>query len=126
MSSCKNCGSNVGAETVACVACGQSFVSAVVLEGASGSISAALNVQVGRRLLERAVGDEARYAADVQFCLERNARGAWSLMPMAGVPNPTFVNGVAAPSTGLDLNEGDEVSIAGKAGRLKVRFLREV
>jgi len=105
--------------------CNQSFVRGVAFEGTTGSISASLPTQVGRALLARAIGDDARYASTTQFHVERSSDGSWLLRPVQAAQNPTFLNGCPVPPEGAPLREGDQVSLAGKAGVMKVRIIRE-
>ena len=124
---CKNCGSAGSDPTAtACPVCNHSFVKAVVLEGSSGAVITALSIDVGPALLARAIGaDDAKCSSSPQFRLVRAEDASWSLVASQSARNLTFVNGACVPPEGVRLMAGDEVSLAGKAGRMKVRFERE-
>ena len=125
MIQCRNCGSMVKIDLASCVACNHSLIRSIVLEGAIGSVSASLPTAVGSALLQLTIGDDARFAATEQFHLDRPRGGLWFLFPKDRTRNATFVNGASVPSAGVELKDGDEISLAGKAGRMRVRIVRE-
>ncbi len=125
MIQCRNCGSMNSIDLASCVACNHSFIRSIVLEGALGSVSASLRTAVGSALLQLTIGDDARFAATEQFYLNRSIGGPWFLLPKDRTRNATFVNGASVPSAGVELKDGDEISLAGKAGRMRVRIVRE-
>lgn len=122
---CRNCGTTIDPSSISCMVCHQSLVRAMRLEGAAGTVELAIGTVVGQALLRRIVGDESRFATIAQFRIERDHGGAWHLRPAPEARNPTFVNGAPVPDAGHRLSDGDQVSLAGKAAHLTVRFLME-
>jgi hypothetical protein len=120
---CRHCGSGVESTAIACVVCNHSLVRAVRLEGSVGSLEAAIATDVGAAILKRVIGDDARYATMTQFRITRGPDGAWMVEQSPGAKNPTFVNGTAVPHAGHRLADGDQISLAGKAGHVTVRLV---
>lgn len=120
---CRHCGSAVEPAAIACVVCNHNLVRAVRLEGSAGSLEASIATDFGAAILKRVVGDDARYATMNQFRIARGTDGAWLVQHSPSAKNPTFVNGSAVPDDGHRLADGDQISLAGKAGHLTVRLV---
>lgn len=120
---CRHCGSGVEPTAIACMVCNHSLVRAVRLEGSAGSLEASISTDIGAAVLKRVIGDDARYATMTQFRIARGPDGAWLVEHSPGAKNPTFVNGAAIPHAGHRLVDGDQISLAGKAGHVTVRLV---
>lgn len=120
---CRHCASAVEPTAITCVVCNSSLVRAVRLEGGAGSLEASIATDVGAANLKRVIGDDARYATMTQFRIVRGSEGAWRVEHSPSAKNPTFVNGAAVPHEGHRLADGDQISLAGKAGHLTVRLV---
>ncbi len=82
-----------------------------------------IDTPVGRSLLSRVVGDEARYAAECQFHLTRcEKRAAWVISQDPNAVNPTQVNGNVVPLGGVPLSTGDRITIAADKAPIKVKI----
>ena len=68
----------------------------------------------------RICGEDARFVDERQFTLHKGD-DSWILSPNLSVKNETFVNGVAVAGD-TALNEGDEISLKGKAAFIKISF----
>lgn len=124
---CQDCGYEAidsGSESGACPGCGRVAFGKLVLAGSAGSIETKIDLQAGRGLLRRAIGEDAQYAAEDQFRVRRDgARGGWVLEPVRGVVNETWLNGEPIPEGDPPtLKPGDTLSIKGKCGLLEVRL----
>jgi hypothetical protein len=82
-----------------------------------------LTTLVGRRLLEPVVGDEARFASDVQFeVVKEGSLGHWEVRPGPGAANATCLNGDPLGGPSRALQDGDVLSIGRDKAKLTVRF----
>lgn len=122
---CRQCGSAVEPMALTCVVCNHSLVRAVRLEGSAGSVEASVATDIGEPILKRVIGEDARFATMAQFRLARGPDGAWMAQQSPGARNPTFVNGAALAETGHRLADGDQLSLAGKAGHMTVRLVMD-
>ena len=120
MATCPKCGTEIPEGTHGCPACGAEAVSRVVLTGSAGVMSSGVDLMFGRILAGRICGDESRFMDEHQFTL-RKGDESWMLSPNMAVKNETFVNGVAVTGDTV-LNEGDEISLKGKAAFIKVSY----
>lgn len=78
---------------------------------------------VGKALLKRAVGEEARFASEPQFHLKRCEDNAtWLIKQEPKAMNPTMVNGIAITGEGTKLAAGSEVTIGPDKARLRVKI----
>ena len=117
---CPNCGTEIPDGETGCPACGTGSISRIVLTGAAGSMSSGVDLPFGRIHAGRICGEDARFMDEKQFTLVKGDDG-WILSPNLSVKNETFVNG--SPITGDTLlNEGDEVSLKGKAAFIKISY----
>lgn len=77
---------------------------------------------VGKSLLRRAVGDDARFASEPQFHLSRcEDNSSWLIRQEAKAVNATLMNGVAITEEGTKLTTGAEITIGVDKARLRVR-----
>ncbi len=114
---CKACGfeANPDAE-LKCEACGYSEATILTLtsQATGKSIEMRIATAVGKQLLKSFVGEESRFASEVQFRLARDtAIGNWTITPELSATNPTFLNrqpltGVAVVDDGSVLSIGPE------------------
>ena len=117
---CPKCGMEIPEETRGCPACGAGAVSRIILTGATGSMSSGVDLIFGRIHAGRICGEDAKYVTERQFTLCKGD-DAWILSPDLSAKNATFVNGVAVAGD-TALNEGDEISLKGKAAFIKISF----
>lgn len=77
------------------------------------ALQVGVRTEVGKHLAVQ-FGDDARFLAAPQFVLERRADRQWQVVPVAGTPNETLVNGdpLTAPRV---LGEGDVIAVGRKA-----------
>jgi len=120
MATCPKCGTEIPEGTRGCPACGAGSIARIVLTGASGSMSSGIDIDIGRIHAGRICGDDARFMEEKQFTL-RKGDESWIISPNLAVKNETFVNG-AAIAGDTALNEGDEISLKGKAAFIKVSY----
>lgn len=94
------------------------------LRGLCAHIDFRLGAAVGRPLLHKAVGDDARFADHHQFTLIRDSELGW-LVEAAVTRNPTCLRGKLIPS-GVPqiLADGDELTVGGTKARLLVEIIR--
>jgi hypothetical protein len=114
---CNACGfeANPDADSK-CEACGYSEATILMLTSrATGkSIEMQIATAVGKQLLKSFVGDESRFASDVQFRLARDAAsGDWTVTHDSSAANPTFLDvqplvGSAVVKDGSVLSIGPE------------------
>lgn len=103
-----------------CPGCGWHAYSRLNIVGQTGqTTSFGMSSKVGRKLIEKLCGDDARFAnQDAQFLIERPDRSSWYALPSKSV-NPTFLNG--KPLEGrTKLNNGDILSIGPARARMAV------
>ena len=117
---CPKCGTMIPEGVSGCPACGDGALKRIVLTGAAGVFSSGIDIEFGQALARKTSGDESRFLECRQFDLKRVGDG-WSIAPVAGVRNETFLNG-ASLAAESPLNEGDEISVKGKAAFMKVSF----
>jgi hypothetical protein len=122
---CPQCGFVHENEAVrVCEACG--FVRpggrlALVAEDTGKRLQVGVDTAIGKELLETFAGADHVYAADPQFLLARDAAcGGWSIAPVAGATNPTFLNGAALGAAPAPLEPGALITIGPARLRLRV------
>jgi len=92
----------------------------LVLRGARGDIRTRAALAPGRSLLERAIGDDARFTdGRPQFEVVPEG-GRWTVRPTSPL-NPTFLNGAPLRAPAV-LKEGDVLSIQSVYAKLTVSF----
>lgn len=96
----------------------------MVLRGAIGKgLSTRIDLDVGQRLLRGIVGDDAKYASELQFRLVRRSLEGWVLEAAAGTTNETWHNGApVAARTTVVLRPGDEISLRGRRATVRIEF----
>jgi serine/threonine protein kinase len=82
-------------------------------DAAGQEIRIGVRTDVGKNLLRR-FGEDARYADDLQFTLERDTTGGWAVLPRAGTTNETLLNGKAITGQS-SLKDGDVLSVGREA-----------
>ena len=118
---CPKCGTEIPDGTRGCPACGAGSIARIVLTGSSGSMSSGIDLDFGRIHGRRICGDDARFMDDKQFSLHKGDEN-WVISPNLSVKNETFVNG-AAIAGDTAINDGDEISLKGKAAFIRVSFI---
>ena len=117
---CSQCGTEIPAGCNGCPACGWGAVPKITLSGSEGSLSSAIDLEFGKSLAGKVVGEDAKYMDDIQFFL--NLRGdTWYVKPHPRLRNPVWLNGTQL-DTESPLSDGDELSLKGKAGFIKVNY----
>jgi hypothetical protein len=107
-----------------CEACG--YVRAagklvLVAEETKKRLPVGVDTAIGKELLETFAGADHVYAADPQFLLARDlVRGGWSIAPVPGAKNPTFLNGAALGTAPAPLEPGALITIGPARLRLRV------
>jgi hypothetical protein len=122
---CPQCGFIHENEAVrVCEACGYVRAAgklALVAEDTGKRLQVGVDTAIGKELLETFAGEDHVYAADPQFLLARDAtRGGWSIAPVAGAKNPTFLNGAALGDAPAPLEPGALITIGPARLRLRV------
>jgi hypothetical protein len=110
-----------------CEACGYARAAgrlALVAEETGKRLPVGVDTAIGRELLETFAGADHVYAADPQFLLARDpVLGGWTIAPVAGAKNPTFLNGAALGGAPAPLEPGAVITIG--PTRLKLRVENE-
>jgi len=104
--------------------CGYVRFGKLILSVSEAGQEARMNVDtpVGKALLKRLVGEDARFASEPQFHLRRSdAHSAWVVVPEEKAVNATYVDGVKAHELGVKISTGSEITIGADKARLKVR-----
>ena len=118
---CPKCGAEIVDAMKGCPSCGYGSKERIVLTGSAGSVRSTTHLDIDQTLARRISGDDARFVdLTRQFTLRKGDEN-WFLCPNPAAKNETFVNG-AAVSGDLVINEGDEISLKGKAVFIKVSF----
>ncbi len=73
--------------------------------------------EVGRRICSK-LGDDSRFLSEVQFVLDKDGSGAWSIRPNPEATNETLLNGKAIISK-TKLENGDEIAVGREAKGIK-------
>jgi hypothetical protein len=94
------------------------------LLGEHGHLDFRVGGVVGRPLLQKAVGDDSRFADHHQFTVIRDPDLGW-LVEATASKNPTRLQGKEL-SAGVpqSLAEGDVITVGASKGRLSVKFIR--
>ena len=86
-------------------------------------ISIMISTNFGKDLLRSFAGEEAMYASNPQFLIQKDvAGGGWYLEHSATAKNPTFVDGAPALAARRKLEADTNVTIGPDKMRLTVRF----
>ncbi len=81
-----------------------------------------IDTEVGRYLLAFA-GEDARFAANPQFRLQRHSGlKSWAVVHDAAARNPTFLNGLALPAEAAAVKTGDVLSVGPERIPLRVEI----
>jgi hypothetical protein len=122
---CSRCGTDNDEHATVCHGmCGYVRFGKLILVSSETGEEVRMNVDtpVGKSLLKRLVGDEARFASEPQFQLRRSeAQSAWVIVPDEKAVNATYVNGAKAEGCGVKIDNGAEITIGTDKVRLKVR-----
>lgn len=121
---CSKCGGALIAEGGACSDCGHLDAGALRLRGPAGEVRAGLTTVVGKPLLQRLIGSDARIADHEQFRLVRDPRLGWQIEPCSAV-QPTFRNGAQlSPGVAAPLCHGDVIAIGSASAHVIVEIER--
>lgn len=127
---CPQCGMQNDESEDACVGmCGHMRLSRLVLTAVVSGYEMRFNVdsEVGRTGLQKAAGEEARFASQPQFKVFRApGNPVWLISHCASATNPTFLNGKALGTDAQPLGDSDTVSVGPKRLVLKVRKERSI
>ena len=118
---CDRCGTEYPDTENGCPACGYGSAAKLLLRGSAGEISTAIDLDFGKVLGSKVVGDDSKYMDDIQFML-RFKDDKWYVKPYPRVKNPLYVNG--SPLAGeTELSDGDRLSLKDKAGFIDVTYV---
>lgn len=117
---CSRCGTEYPDTENGCPACGFGSSPKLKLIGSAGEISTAVDLDFGKILGCRVIGDDCRYMDDVQFML-RFRDDKWYVKPYPRTRNPLYVNDTQISSE-TELSDGDRLSLKGKAGFIDVSY----
>lgn len=121
---CVKCGRTLLAEDTPCPDCGHFELGTLVLRGSDGALEFSVGCEVGRPLLPKAVGDDAKFAETVQFILRPDKALGWMLEPCSA-RNPTRQNDVElAAGCLVRLQSADIITIGKDKARLIVKIIR--
>jgi len=127
---CPQCGMQNDDAEDACVGmCGHMRLSRLVLTAVASGHEMRFNVdtEVGRTGLQKAAGEEAKFASQPQFKVFRaSGKPGWLISHCATATNPTFLNGKAVGAEAQLLRDSDTVSIGPKRLVLKVRTEKSI
>lgn len=118
---CAQCGTEIPDGANGCPACGYGSSVKLKLSGKGGELSTAVELEFGKALAAKVVGDEARFMDDVQFILKLHD-DKWQIKPYPRVKNPVFLNGAQLTAESA-LADGDKLSLAGKAAFIDVNYI---
>jgi hypothetical protein len=123
---CPQCGVENADDKKSCEACGHVEFGTLVLTAAETGKEIKINLEmaVGKQLLRTFCGEEARFASDPQFTLNKDAAlGGWAIAATSGATNPTFYNGNALPEIATRLEDGGIISIGPEKMKVSVRVV---
>lgn len=118
---CKQCGTEILADSNGCPACGYGSLVKLKLIGESGELSTAIDLEFGKTLAAKVCGADAKYMDDIQFFLKIRD-DSWSIKPFPRVKNPVFINGSELFEETI-LNTGDRISLKDKAAFIDVNCI---
>ena len=120
---CPICGTEIVNVMQGCPACRHGSRETIQLTGSAGSMRSKTTIDIGQDPLTRRIcGDDARFMdLTRQFTIRRGDEN-WFLCPNPAAKNETFVNGTAVAGDTV-INDGDEISLKGKAAFIKVSFV---
>lgn len=117
---CPQCGTEIPEGSNGCQACGWGSKVKLQLSGKAGTLSTAIDLDIGKVLAAKICGDEAKFMDDVQFKLKVHDE-QWFIKPYPRVKNPVHVNdNVLEIETALA--DGDRISLKGKAAFIDVHL----
>lgn len=118
---CKQCGTEIPADSNGCPACGYGSLVKLKLIGESGELSTAIDLEFGKTLAAKVCGADAKYMDDIQFFLKIRD-DSWSIKPFPRVKNPVFINDSELLEETI-LNTGDRISLKDKAAFIDVNCI---
>lgn len=121
MNTCPQCGTEIPEGSNGCQACGWGAMVKLQLSGKAGSLTTAINLNIGKALAVKVVGDESRFMDDTQFMIKVHDE-RWFIKPYPRVKNPVYVNSTELTCES-ELNDGDKISLKGKAAFIDVKFV---
>lgn len=121
---CPQCGFEHEQDVPRCEACGFGRGGGrlvLVAEATGQRLSVGVDTAIGKRLLLTFAGEDHVYAAEPQFHLVRDTgAGGWSIAPVPGTTNPTYLDGAALEQAPMPLVPGAVISIGPARLRLRV------
>jgi hypothetical protein len=117
---CLKCGTVYADTENGCPACAYGSSIKITLKGKSGEISTSIDLDFGKVLGSKIIGDESKYLDDIQFML-RNRNDKWYLKPYPYVKNLLYVNGTSITNE-IELSDGDKLSLKNKAGFINIIY----
>jgi len=104
--------------------CGYVRFGRLILVSLAGEeIKLNLSSSIGKALLKKLVGDDARFVSDHQFHLKRcEENAAWLILHEPNATNLTLVNGISVGDEGTKLVAGSEITIGPDKARLRVKI----
>lgn len=123
---CSRCGTENDDTAKSCHGmCGNVRFGRLVLTSATTGQELRMNIDtaVGKALIKKLIGDEARYASEPQFYVKRcETRAAWVVEHFGGAKNKTHVDGNPLDSEGVKIEKECLISIGKDKAALKVRI----
>jgi hypothetical protein len=125
---CPNCGFDANEDGVAECAggCGYAKYPAMLVfysESTSKLLQIGIDTNVGRRLLKSIVGEDAKYASDVQFRIFKSADlTAWAIQHDPSAKNATCLNRAPLGTAPQKIEDGSIISIGPEKAKLLVRM----
>lgn len=118
---CHQCGTEIPTGSNGCPACGFGSKVKLILSGKAGELSAAVDLEFGKTLGSKVIGDDSRFMDDTQFYLKvRDEK--WYIKPFPRQKNPVFINGNQVTQE-IELSDGDKLSLKDKAGFIDVKYI---
>lgn len=121
MAICPKCGTEIPDDANGCDACGYGASVKLKLDGCAGHIVTSINLDFCKDMGLRICGNDAKFMDNIQFRL-RVEDEHWYIKPYPRIKNPVFINGSQIDSESI-LNDGDEISLKGKAAFINVKYI---
>lgn len=117
---CSQCGTEIPTGSNGCPACGFGSIVKLIISGKAGNMSIATDMEFGKSVAGKIVGDENRFMDDIQFFLKLRDE-KWYIKPHPRQKNPIWLNGSELISES-ELNDGDKLSLKDKAAFMDIKF----
>ena len=124
---CPQCGNAAESSTTTCPFCSYTkfpVAIALVSDETGKEIQCRISTVFGASTL-KILGDTGlKYASVDQFRIDKKTdQGGWFLANVSYAKNPTYLNGEPIPDAGVQIKEGDKISIKGKFLYISTRII---